>query len=229
MRKLLIILFLMIPSLGSAGPEVGLLFKGGPAAATVAEDNRYNRYGFSGGLGGHLQWPVIDPLSLAGQIELLYTQRGAKAVVGGEYLGRIRAHYLDLTTAVRPMARLGPVSIYLLLGGEVSFLSSANKEVVGSGTTDITGELRRLDVALLGGAGVALHLPGRRLGPFRLGTAFVEARYDYGLIDTDAINGGYKNRTSSLMLGLAFVLTSQTRDSPPVQSDPPVPATSLLE
>jgi hypothetical protein len=71
---------------------------------------------------------------------------------------------------------------------------------------DITSDLRRIDVALLAGAGIALHLPLQELGPFQLGTVFLEARHDMGLIDTDPVNGGFKNRTSSLMLGLSLLV-----------------------
>ncbi|HEX7839957.1 MAG TPA: hypothetical protein VF469_20915, partial [Kofleriaceae bacterium] len=64
----------------------------------------------------------------------------------------------------------------------------------------------RIDVALLGGAGVALQLPDHTVGPFHLGAVFLEARHDIGLFDTDAMVGGFRNRTSSLMLGLSLAV-----------------------
>jgi hypothetical protein len=108
--------------------------------------------------------------------------------------------------AARPQVRLGPASVYLLLGGGLNLLVSANKEGASGAEQDITDGLRRIDVALLGAAGVALHLPHRGAGSFRIGTVFLEARHDVGLVDTDAIADGYKNRTSSLMLGFSFVV-----------------------
>lgn len=232
MNRLLLILVWMIPLRAGAEPELGVAFKGGPNAATVAEDNRFNRYGLSGGLAGNLRWPLIDRFSLAGQIELLYTQRGTEASREGEYLGKVRQHYFDVTVAARPEARLGRARLYLLLGGGVNLLMRADKEDASGGKVDITGELHRIDVALLAGAGIALHLPHRALGPFRLGAVFLEARHDRGLIDTDAVNGGYKNRSSSLMLGLSFALASGAADSQPAsrpsRSDSPPPAAAAV-
>jgi hypothetical protein len=88
----------------------------------------------------------------------------------------------------------------------VNLLLSAETEDITGAKTDITGDLRRIDVALLVGTGIALQLPRRQLGPVRLGAVFLEARHDRGLIDSDAVNGGFKNRTSSLMFGLSFAL-----------------------
>lgn len=42
------------------------------------------------------------------------------------------------------------------------------------------------------------------VGPAHIDTVFVEVRHDIGLLDTDAVNGGFKNRTSSVLLGLSF-------------------------
>jgi len=135
-------------------------------------------------------------------------------VFGGAKQAESREYYFDLVAAARPGVQLGPVNGYLLLGGGVNFLLSANKENVSGSKQDITGDLHRIDVALLGGLGVAFHLPHRDLRPFRLGTIFLEARHDIGLIDTDKANGGYKNRTSSLMLGLSFVVGGPPSPAP---------------
>jgi hypothetical protein len=132
--------------------------------------------------------------------------------------------------AARPGTRLGPADVYLLLGGGPSFLVSANKTVSGT-NQDITGDLHRVDVALLVGAGLALHLSQQASGPLHLGTVFLEARHDIGLLDTDAVNGGFKNRSSSLLLGLSFIVagpaaagassTNQTADRLNRSSAPP--------
>ena len=88
-----------------------------------------------------------------------------------------------------------------MLGGGVNFLLNADLDNASGATEDITGDLRRYDVALLVGAGVALRLPSRGVGPLRLATVFLEARHDHGLLPADEVNDGLKNRTSSLMLG----------------------------
>jgi hypothetical protein len=206
--KQLVMAMLIWPTSVAADPAPGanVAFKGGANAATLTNDNRVTRYAFSGGLEGYLQKTLTDQFSLGGQLELLYTPRGAKTIVEGDYLGQVRQHYFDIMIAARPGLRLGPASIYLLLGGGLNLLVSANKENALGTKQDITDGLRRIDVALLGGAGVALHLPHREMGPFRLGTVFLEARHDVGLIGTDLMADGFKNRTSSLMLGLSLAV-----------------------
>jgi hypothetical protein len=195
-----------------AESALNIAFKGGPNAATFAEENRTRSYGLSGGLAGYLQWGLGAPWSLGAQLELLYSPRGATIHFEGEDLGESREHYLDLIIAARPSVRRGIASTYLLIGGGTSFLLSAYREDP-LGRVDITDGLRRVDVTLLAGLGAALHLPPRELGLFHMGTVFIEARYDRGLIDTVA-GGGFQNRTFSLMLGLSFALSSRSAREP---------------
>lgn len=206
------IIVLCLPlSVARAQPELGVAFKGGGNAATFAEDNRFNRYGFSGGVSGRLRWSLSDRFFIASQIEALYTPRGATSIWGDEYLGRVREHYFDLLLTARPEVRFGSVGVYLLLGGGSSILLGAIKVDAQERESDITDGLRRVDATLVAGVGMALQLPGRELGPFRLGEVFLEARRDHGLRDTVA-DGGFQNRATSLMLGFSFAL---------VRSDPP--------
>lgn len=190
--------------------EFDLALKGGPNVATLAHDNRDNRYGFTGGLSGDLQWSISDRFLLGGQIDLLYTPRGANAVFDGVMEGASREHYIDLMLAGRPEARFGAMGVYLLIGGGLNFLMSANKDDAAGSGQDITADLHRIDVALLVGAGIALRLSNKESGSLHLGTIFMEARHDIGMLDTDAVNGGFKNRTSSLMLGLSFAVGGST-------------------
>ncbi|HWO23478.1 MAG TPA: porin family protein [Kofleriaceae bacterium] len=225
MKRSLIVMILCLFSLTArARPGLGVSFKGGANAARHAEESRFNRYGISGGIAGQLQWGLSERFALGGQLDLLYSPRGAKIISLDEYLGQIREHYLDLAVAARPEAKLDPVSVYLLLGGELNVLMSANQENAVGAKQDITDALRRIDVTLLIGAGAALHLSGPTLGPFRLNTIFLEARYERGLIDTIVGSDGFQNRTASLMLGLSFALgngASNTKSAfPPVRSDP---------
>lgn len=198
---------LSLPSLVSrAESELELTLKGGPNAATLDHDFRVSRYDFSGGLAGDLQWSLSNHFSLAGQIELLYTPRGANVVFDGVSQGGLRQHYLDAMVAVRPEVKFGEWSGYLLLGGGINFLVHADNENAAGLSQDVTDSLRRIDVALLVGAGIAWHLSPHGLGPIRMGAVSLEARHDQGLIDIDKMNGGFKNRTSSLMLGLSFIV-----------------------
>ena len=214
--KLLPIFLGLLPTVSRADPELRLAVKGGPNTATQDHDLRDSRNGISGGVSGGLQWALLDPLSLGGQLELLYTPRGSETVVQGESVGKVREHYVDLTATVRPELGLGPASVYLLLGGGLDLLVSAKKDDAGGTGQDITSGLHRIDVALVGAAGVAVHLPHKEESTLRLGTIFLEARHDIGLLDVD-LGGGFKNRTSSLMLGLSLVLG----DSPPPLPPPP--------
>lgn len=208
MRISLISMFILgMPLQAHADGELDLAVKVGPNAATLAHENRVSRYGFSGGLAGYFEWSLPERFSFGIQVESLYTPRGAEVVLEGQTQGTFRQHYLDLVAAARPGLRFGPASTYLLLGSSLNFLVSANRENVSGSREDVTDDLRRFDVALLGGAGVAVHLPPRALGPFGQPTVFVEVRYDVGLLDIDPANGGFENRTLSLMLGLSLVVS----------------------
>lgn len=221
-RPWLALWVVLAPFSADAQPEPGLVLKGGLDASTITRQYRVDRYGFTGGLGGYVQWDLNDRFALAVQMDLLYTPRGAEVVVEDELQGKLRQHYFDVVATTRPEVRFDPVSVYLLLGVNVNFLMNAKSENTTGMYQDVTSDLRRVDVALLAGAGVALQLPHEGLGPFRLGTVFLEARHDRGLIDVDPMNEGVKNRTTSLMLGLSFVFGSDvpaTRSvAPPAQS-----------
>lgn len=203
----------MVPGRVNAEPEAAFAFKAGLDAAKLNKNYRVNRYGLPAGISGYLQWPLFDRFLLAGQMELLYTPRGTEVVIEGVPQGKLRQHYVDVMVAARPEVRFGRVSIYFLLGGGLSLLVSANDENVLGASSDVTDDLSRIDITLLAGAGVALHLPRRRLGPFHLGAVSLEARHDHGLLDVDTSNLGFKNRTSSLMLGLSFALGSGRPES----------------
>lgn len=216
MRKcLMVISLLLVHSTAHADFESSIALKGGPNAATATGKYQVNRRGVSGGIAGSLQWHLVGRLSLAAQVEVLYTPRGAEVIFEGEYAGKIRSHYVDVLVSARPGVRFGPARIYLVLGTGLSILESSNKWNASGPREDITGDLRRIDVALVGGAGLALHVPRQWQGPFNLGSVFLEARHDRGLIDTDLIHGGFRNRTSSLMLGLSFALGSGARTTAP--------------
>ncbi|HWO23551.1 MAG TPA: outer membrane beta-barrel protein [Kofleriaceae bacterium] len=217
-RLALIIILLCLPRLSEAQPELSLSLKAGPNAAAWDSELAEHKYGFSGGLAGDLWWPLRARFSLGAQMALLYVPRGTKGFdpTTGEFLATFRQHYFDTAVAFRPEARVGSVGVYLLLGGSWSILLNANAVDYRGRKDDV--DLRRHDVALLAGLGGALHLPSHRLGPFRLDTVFLEARYDRGLLDFIPDDGSRKNRTASLMLGVSFALGSKA--AVPLPSDP---------
>lgn len=204
MKNIIIaIMIFLAPRIGHAQTALDISLKGGLNAATQAQDFRVNRYGFSAGLSGSIQRSLTDLFSLGGQLELLYTPRGSETVFEGEHVGKLREHYLDLSLVARPAERLGRVSFYLLLGGSLNLLMSASRDDMAGTGQDVTSGLHRVDIALLGGIGAALHLSHHDQGSLHLGAVFVEVRHDIGLLDVD-LGGGFKNRTSSVMLGLSF-------------------------
>jgi hypothetical protein len=209
-RLALIIIIISLPRLSEAQPELSLSLKAGPDAAVWDRAHHEHNYGFSGGLAGDLRWPFGARFSLGAQLALLYMPRGTEAVspTTGEFLATFRQNYFDIAVAIRPEVRVGSVGVYLLLGGSWNILLNAYS-VDYMGRKD-DRDFRRHDVALLGGIGGALHLPSHRLGPFRLDTVFLEARYDRGLLHLDhADDSSPKNRTTSLMLGVSFALGSK--------------------
>lgn len=207
----------LFPALSRADSELDVSVKGGLNAATLDHADRDNRYGFSGGLSAALQQRLADQLFLGGQLELLYTPRGAETVVDGVTQGESREHYIDLGLTVRPEVRFNSVHVYLLLGGSIDFLVSANKDNISGNVEDITSGLRRIDAGLLGGLGVAIGL-SHGPGSFHVSSIFLEARHDIGLLDTDPAGSGFKNRTSSIMLGLSFAIASSPGSSAPSTS-----------
>jgi hypothetical protein len=208
-RITLAIILLCLPRLSEAQPdELSLSLKAGANAAAWDSEFAEHKYGFAGGLAGDLRW-FRARFSLGAQMALLYMPRGTKGFdpTTGEFLATFRQHYFDTAVAFRPEARVGSVGVYLLLGGAWSILLNAN--AVDYRGRKVNVDIRRHDVALLAGLGGALHLPSHRLGPFHLGTVFLEARYDRGLLDFIPDDGSRKNRTTSLMLGVSFALGSK--------------------
>jgi hypothetical protein len=214
MRKLaLVIVVVWLSASAEAQSRLGVALKAGPNATTWVRENRDHKYGLSGGLAGGLRWRLGTRFFLGGQIELLYVARGADVVSGGENIGTFRQHYLDVAVEMRPEIRFSSVGVYVLLGVSWDILMKADREsYVGMGSKDdVTDSLARHDVALVGGAGVAVYLPVQKLGPIHLDTLFLEVHHDRGLIDFDPTSdGSAKNRATSLMLGVSFALGSKS-------------------
>ena len=210
-KLILVIAVLWLSASAEAQSRLGIALKAGPNATTWARENRDYKYGFSGGLAGNLRRRIGTQFSFGGQMELLYVARGADVVSDDETIGTFRQHYFDVAVEMRPEMRFGSVGVYVILGASWDILMKANREsYIGMGSQDdVTDSLVRHDVALVGGAGVAVYLPVQKLGPARLDTLFLEVHYDRGLIDFDPTSdGSAKNRSTSLMVGLSFALGS---------------------
>jgi hypothetical protein len=217
----------MLRSSAQANPELDVSLRGGLTAATHGGELRAHRYGISGGVGASLQWELEGRFLLGGQVDLLYTTRGSELVSDGFKQATFEEPYFDVALAVRPGMRLGRADVYLLVGGSLNFLWWVRSDSVSGSSQDFTDVFRRVDVALLGGAGVAFHLLPEGWGPFRRGTVLFEARYDHGLLDTVAVEGELKNRTTSFMLGISFALGSRAAEPPPLRSVPPSSAATI--
>jgi hypothetical protein len=223
-NRSLIIILLCLPRLSEAQPELGLSLKAGLNAAMWDGKQRYERkFGVPGGLTGDLRWSFGPRFSLGAQLALLYMPRGTESFdrTTGELLAVVRQRYFDIAVAFRPEARVGSVGVYFLLGGSWSILLNAN--AVDDRGRELSVLYRRHDVALLAGLGGALHLPSHRLGPFRLDTVLLEARYDRGLLDfVSASDISRKNRTASVMLGVSFALGPKAAALPAPHSSAPM-------
>lgn len=223
MNKLLPFVVFFTSSMAHGEPDptsehVAVLIKGGASASTLSHEYRERRYGLSSGAGAYLQWAVGERFLVGGQLELLYISRGAEVVFNGESQGELRERYLDVVAAVRPQIKLDRVNLYALLGGGVGFLTKASDQNTAGMSQDVTNNLRRRDILLLGGVGVTFSPFSQSDAIRRTAKIFLEARYDLGLVDIDPMDGGFKNRTMSLFLGLSLGLLPSGNPARPVSS-----------
>jgi Outer membrane protein beta-barrel domain len=214
----------LMPLRGNAetAGEIGAI--AGVNAATLDHQDRESRLGFSGGIFGGMQHAFDERWGFGERLELLYTPRGADTASGGVALGQLREHYVDLALALHPELRFGALSAYAVLGGSLDILLSANKHSTGGPTEYITGDVSRVDVAILTGIGVAWRLGGRGAGTLQPGAISLEVRHDIGLLELDPVNDGFKNRTTSVMLGVSFLLGGRAAQPPPDKPESQVAA-----
>lgn len=210
MKKIIIVILAVL--LGSApahaDPYAGVSLKGGITGATFNKPHRHNRYDTTGGAAGHLGWQLTGRFSLAGQLELLYTPRGTQVTFYYPPPTANSLHrYFDVAITARPEVRLGPGSLYLLLGASRNHLINAETWDANYGHSDVTDLVRETDVALRAGIGAVWPLPRQTPSAFHRLSVFLEASHDRGMIDLDIRDLGFRNRTSSVMAGLTFSLT----------------------
>jgi hypothetical protein len=205
----MLLLVWLAPVPAHADLYAGISLKGGVAGAKYNKPNRALRYDPSGGIAGHLGWTLAGRFLLGGQLELLYTPRGTRVVFSGVPSGNSLQHYYDVAITVRPEVQLDPVRLYLMLGASRNHLTSAHDWSAINAHFDVTHLVRETDVALRAGIGVVLPLPRQSLPPFHRLSVFLEACHDRGMIDFDIVDRGFRNRTSSLLVGLTYGLPSR--------------------
>jgi hypothetical protein len=211
MKRIIIVILvvLLAPVPAHAGRYAGVSLKGGIAGAKYNKPHRHNRYDTTGGVAGHVGWPLAGRFLLGGQLELLYTPRGTQVTFNGFLNGNSLYRYFDVAITARPEVRLGPGSLYLLLGASRNHLISADDWHVMGTHWVVTHLVRDTDVALRAGIGVVWPLPRQSLPPFHHLSVFLEASHDRGMIDFDIVDMGYRHRSSSFMAGLTFRLPSR--------------------
>jgi hypothetical protein len=139
---------------------------------------------------------------LSVQPEVLYTRMGAKYEVGADSL-QYRFEYVQVPVLIKlNVIPVGPIRPFIAVGGYGSYLLRAKGVMVVGGVsteTDLADQMQKYDYGAVGGAGVALRLPGISLT--------VEGRYNLGLanIMKDPLPGdSMKNRSVMALVGIGF-------------------------
>jgi hypothetical protein len=181
------------------GPVVGVKAGANFAELHFGEDGEedvdFDRLpGFVGGL--FLIWPSDGPLAL--QVEGLVSRKGAELNAEGLNV-RLTVDYIDMPILARlSTARSRAASFHVFGGPSVGVRFRARQRITIQGQTDegdAGGDIKRMDVGLVAGAGVDV-------GHFTF-----DARHAWGLTN---INDGndedteIKNRVFSVMAGVRF-------------------------
>ncbi len=148
----------------------------------------------------------IDPLGpMAFQVEVLYSQKGAKVSVGTNE-ATVSVNYLEIPVLVKLTTPVAPplVSANFYAGPAVAFKLSSKTEVNGQKIDDPDSAEDDLKSSDLGGV-LGANLSFSALG---LAAVMVDLRYTLGLSDiTDAQDAdpqSIKNGVVSLTVGLGF-------------------------
>ncbi|MGE5742110.1 MAG: porin family protein [Candidatus Aminicenantes bacterium RBG_16_66_30] len=149
-------------------------------------------FSFEGGLG---------PISL--QPEFLYVRMGGRHSIDAANGLEYRFHYLQVPVMLKfDVIPFGPLRPFVAGGVYGSYLIKAQGVLTVAGETTkvgFTGDHERLDYGAVGGAGLALKLPGISLS--------VEGRYNYGLmniIKNPAAGESMKNRCLMVLFGIRY-------------------------
>jgi hypothetical protein len=152
-------------------------------------DSIASTYGFVGGVS------FLIPTGRIGgyQIEALFHQKGAQNLLRRD--DKLRLTYLEVPVLLHlDVYQRDPRAVYVIAGPALAFNVQASYESDGE-KEDVMDGIENVDVGLVIGAGVEL----RRIS--------IEGRHTFGLRsafrDGD-LDGAFKNRTLSLMVGFRF-------------------------
>jgi hypothetical protein len=152
-------------------------------------ENIASTFGFVGGVS------FLIPTGRIGgyQIEALFHQKGAQNLLRRD--DKLRLTYLEVPVLLHlDVYQRDPRAVYVIAGPALAFNVQASYESDGE-KEDVMDGIENVDVGLVIGAGVEL----RRIN--------IEGRYTFGLRsafrDGD-LDGAFKNRTLSLMVGFRF-------------------------
>jgi hypothetical protein len=136
------------------------------------------------------------------QPEVLYTRMGARYAVDPDSL-EYRFDYIQVPVLLKiNIIPAGPLRPFICGGGYGSYLLKAKGVMVSGGETteeDLADTFEKYDYGVVGGAGLAFHLPGITLS--------AEGRYNLGLkniLKDPAAGDSVKNRSIMVLLGIGF-------------------------
>jgi hypothetical protein len=198
----LVLCFLLLAGVSAASAQ-GLSFgaKGGVNFANIAispevdDDVNFN-YILGLAAGAFVVWPVTERLDV--QPEVLYSRKGVEI---GQPPAKVKAEldYLEIPVIARYRLRsVGGAPLRVFGGPSFGFRLRAREKARFGGETmerDISEEIERFDLGLVGGAGV------------EIGRIVIDGRYTWGVADIDSEKEDdvkVRNRVISVMGGFRF-------------------------
>ena len=152
---------------------------------------------FVGGLSLGLNLGIVSI-----QPEVLYTRMGARYAVGADFL-EYRYDYIQVPLLLRiNVIPAGPLRPFICGGGYGSYLIKATGVMEVEGVRDeedMSDTFQKYDYGVVGGAGLAFHLPGI--------TLTAEGRYNMGLMNIlkdPVASESVKNRSIMALVGIGF-------------------------
>jgi hypothetical protein len=139
------------------------------------------------------------------QPEILYARMGADLEIDTTSHLESRFEYIQAPVLLKlSIVPAGPVRPFLCGGGYGSYLIKASgitwiNDVIEGDPLDLTDTYKKYDYGFVGGAGLAIKLPGISVS--------LEGRYNYGLMNLyidPAAGESIKNRSIMVLLGIGF-------------------------
>jgi hypothetical protein len=136
------------------------------------------------------------------QPEVLYTRMGARYAVDADFI-EYRFDYIQVPLMLRiNVIPAGPIRPFICGGGYGSYLIKATGVMEAGGVRDeedLADTFLKYDYGVVGGAGLAFHLPGI--------TLTAEGRYNMGLMNIlkePSVGESVKNRSIMALVGIGF-------------------------